>query len=793
MAHRPRRRLVTRAVGPVAILAGTAVLAGAVPSMAQPAPVSGEAFADGIYLIELAEPPVAGYEGELPGLAATRPEDGERLDADSPEALAYQEHLAEQRDGVLAGLPGVDPLYTYEVTFNGFAAELTAAEARELAASGEVAAVVPNEELELTSYDTTDFLGLSGPDGVWQEHFGGHARAGEGVVIGIVDTGIAAEHPSFAPLPEPRPDAGVIADKWQGSCEQGLEEPVSCNNKLIGAAWFAAANDNISDIEVASPRDVNGHGSHVAAIAAGNQGVEATVDGRSFGTVSGAAPAARLAMYKACWVPADATRGSCFSADTVAAIERATADGVDVLNYSISGATDSVVNPVETAFFHAAEAGVFVATSAGNNGAGANPSVSHNAPWTTGVANSTHGWTSEASVTLGNGETYTGAGTGEAVPEAPLVHAADAGLPGADPQELLDCYPGTLDPAEVTGKIVACRRLTLARVEKSATVKAAGGVGMVLYNSAAHSLEPDLHPLPTVHVDHLDGAEILAYLEQTAAPTAELTEHQGLRLPAPAMAASSSYGPDLASGGDLLRPDVTAPGTNVLAAVPANARNRGRDFDVKGGTSMSAPHVAGAAALLISAHPDWSPMAVKSALMTTAHQQDSTGGPIRREGVPATPFHYGAGHIEPARSFSPGLVYDSGPDDWRAYICAIGQRQPVPDGSDSCAGVPAIPAFDLNYASVSVGSLSGTTTVTRTVTNVAAVAGTYRVTVEAPPGIEVSVTPQVLSPAPGDSATWTVTLRNTGAAAGTTAFGALTWSDEHGHEVRSPIAVRPAG
>ncbi|HET6213264.1 MAG TPA: S8 family peptidase, partial [Micromonosporaceae bacterium] len=584
-------------------------------------------------------------------------------------ASAYHEKLRADYRAALhtTGVPESNKIYEYGVTFNGFAARLTATQAARLARADDVAKIWKNEVVRADTVSTPAFLGIDGPDGVWAQRFGGDARAGEGIIVGVVDTGFWPENPSFAALPEPRPDRAVIAAKWHGTCDAGADPVVAhritCNNKVIGARYFYSdgIQAGVPD-EFGSPRDRNGHGSHTASMAAGDHGVPAVVHGIPMGRASGMAPAARIAVYKALWHQPDGGRGN--SADLVAAIDAAVGDGVDVINYSISGSQESIVDAAEIAFLNAAAAGVFIAASAGNT---AGPgTVAHNSPWVTTVAASTHDRAYGKSVRLGNGVTYTGVGVApEPVGPTGLVDAAAAG------SEL--CLPGALDPARVAGKIVLCKRGTNPRVEKSAAVKAAGGVGMVLYDSPDAGLTADFHAVPSVHLNNADGLAVKAYAADPDA-TASLSAGFHPRVRAPAMAGFSSSGPAQASA-DLLKPDIAAPGVDVIAAYsPLNAG--GSDYEQISGTSMAAPHLAGIAALLRSKHPDWSPMAVKSALMTAA----------RPVGGDYTPLNYGAGQVEPAGAFDPGLVYDSDALDWFRYGCGLGQFQLV-YGPAACQAV----------------------------------------------------------------------------------------------------------
>ncbi|MCD0484298.1 S8 family serine peptidase [Streptacidiphilus sp. ASG 303] len=746
-------------------------------------------YADGLYVVQLADAPVASYGGGTAGLPATRPQPGARLDTGSPAVRAYRERLRERRGRVLARVPGVRPVYSYDYALDGFAAYLTGRQAAELAAADGVASLERSELLPVESVSTAGLLGLSGSGGVWERRFGGAAHAGEGVVIGVVDSGFTPESPLFAPLPEPRPDAEVVARHWKGSCDPGEEAPVSCSNKVIGARYYHQGVTPVA-AEYLSPRDHGGHGTHTASTAAGDAGVEAVVNGTPAGEAGGVAPAARLAVYKACWtVDADGNQ-ACATADTVAAVDQAVADGVDVLNYSVSGSTSSVVNSVEAAFYNAAHAGVFVAAAAGNSDTGRAGTVAHDAPWVTTVAASTHDRRYRTVLTLGDGSTLTGVGTGAAVPSAPLADAAAAAADGADPALAAQCRSGSLDPGRTAGRIVVCERGGNDRTDKSRAVREAGGVGMVLRNTAdGDTLEADFHHVPTVHLDRADGDRAAAYA-RTPGATAALSASEAWSAPAPAMAPFSAVGPAVAGGGDLLKPDLTAPGVDVLAGTAPDSAD-GNGFGTMSGTSVAAPHVAGIAALLLSRHPKWSPAEVKSALMTTAYRTDNRGAPIPDAGGrPATPFAYGAGHVDPDAALDPGLVYRADWKDWQKYVCAVGQRLPAGTGAEGCDGVERIQASDLNSPSVAVGALAGTRTVVRKVYNVGAADAVYTARVEAPPGFTASVSPPVLAVGAGEGARYKVVLTRTTAPLDTWAFGSLTWTDGV-HAVRSPVAVRP--
>ncbi len=771
-------------------IVATAALVASATGGAQAAP-TGQAAGAALYLVQTISEPLATNQ-------ATKPAEGQKVDTQTSTAKQWLSKLAGEHDATLrhTRVNTSKKVYDYGVVFNGFAARLTPAEAARMKSAPGVVRVWKDEIRQADTTTTRDFLGLSGKSGVWQQQFHGNAHAGEGMIVGVIDTGVWTENPAFAALSEPRPDAKVIAAKWKGTCDTGVaSDPgaaLACNNKVIGARYYKDGMGEVEDFEFLSPRDYNGHGSHTASTAAGNYGVNASINGFSVGTTSGVAPAARIAMYKALWAQPDGT-GSGTTVDLVAAIDQAVEDGVDVINYSISGSRTYVVSADEIAFLNAADAGIFVATSAGNSGdtVGAT-SVAHNSPWTTTVAASTHDRGNQKTVTLGNGAKYTGVGViPPAVASSPLVNSTAVGKAGADPTQVRLCFIGTLDPALVAGKIVVCDRGGNARVDKSKAVKDAGGVGMIQANtSEAQSINGDWHYVPTVHVGPAAGTAIKAYAA-TAGATASMSVTDTTPVTAPVMAGFSSYGPALAGGGDLLKPDITAPGVDVIAAV-APPGNAGKDFDAFSGTSMSSPHIAGIATLIKAKHPNWSPMAVKSAMMTTASTKDTAGKPIQWAFGDATPLNYGAGHVVPSSAFDPGLVYDSGIGDWLKYACGIGQLQLV---GANCASIGSIDPSDLNYASIAVGDLAGAQTITRTVKNVTKRVGVYVPTFEAPAGFKVKVSTPVLVVLPGKTATFKVTITRTSAAIGQWAFGTLKLKEiaTGRHTVTSPIAVRPVG
>jgi len=497
------------------------------------------------------------------------------------------------------------------------------------------------------------------------------------------------------------------------------------------------------------------------------------------------APRARIATYKVCWETG--AGGTCATSDSVAAIDQAVADGVDVINYSISGSTTNFRDPVEIAFLFAADAGVFVAASAGNSGP-TTSTVAHPGPWLTTVAAGTHNRAGQGSTTLGNTATYNGASLATAVSSKPVIDSTAAGLPGADPTALALCFAAVdnggvavLDPAKVAGKIVVCDRGVTARVNKSLAVGEAGGAGMILVNTSANSLNADFHSVPTVHLQNTDRAAVKLY---AATPSATATINQAvitLTSPAPFTAAFSSRGPLRAGNGDLLKPDLIAPGQDILAGV-APPGNGGKLFDLYSGTSMSSPHVAGLAALLKELKPSWSPMAIKSALMTTGTDVLDGGTPPAAETNPVLIFRQGAGHVRPNSAADPGLVFDSSFSDWLSFICGV-----QPGGG--CTGVTPIDPSNMNTASIAIGDLAGVQSVTRRVTNVGGGAATYTLSHTGMTGFTVA-RPATLTLAAGETKSFTVTFTRTTAALNGYTGGQLRLSDGV-HSVRVPMVVRP--
>lgn len=726
---------------------------------ADPVHIKGKTPPAGRYVVVLADQPETAYDGHIAGYPATRPARGGKFQNDAS-ARHYRGYLESRQNAALSKVGGAAKIYSYTSALNGFTANLTGAQVVGLRKQPGVVSVVLDKLLKPQTTSSPRFLGLSGRHGVWAQH-GGPAKAGRGIVIGDIDTGIWPENPSFAGSPRVPAVRG-----FSGVCQPGERwDRSTCNSKIISARYFVEGfgATNIARHEFLSPRDGAGHGSHTASTAAGNHGVPVHIEGQYFGKASGMAPAAHLAVYKACWEAKNPDNTGCYTSDTVSAINKAVQDGVDVINFSISGSQDNFADPVERAFLGAAVGGVFVATSAGNSGP-TSATVAHPSPWEASVAASTH-HLFQGSVVLGNGKSYVGAMiSDQRVSMRRIILSTDAAKSTAKHMPALLCRRGTLDPAKTANRIVVCERGIIDRVAKSAAVKQAGGAGMVLVNPTLNSLDADFHAVPTVHLDDVDGPKVEQYVKrQGRHARAALNPNGHDNTPIPQIAPFSSRGPSLAANGDVLKPDISAPGVSVIAAV-APPTNFGRRWDVYSGTSMASPHIAGLAAFIKNLRPKWSPAIIKSAMMTTARNLKGYH----------SPFAQGAGNVNPRRFLDPGLAYDAGFPAWQNLI--TGETRPT----------------QVNQASIAIGDLAGTERVVRRVTNVSDKIETYRAKVTGVKGVSVAVHPATIRVAPGRIRKFEVHFTATDAARFKKyATGHLTWKGSRGHVVRSPLVVRP--
>jgi hypothetical protein len=478
--------------------------------------------------------------------------------------------------------------------------------------------------------------------------------------------------------------------------------------------------------EYDSARDNEGHGTHTTSTAAGNANVTATIFGVNRGTVSGIAPRAHVAAYKAL-----GEQGG-FDADLVDAIDQAVADGVNVINYSIgvAGGGSPPTDPTEQAFLDAYAAGVFVAASAGNSGPGAS-TVDHIAGWITTVAASTQNRAFDSTLSLqaSGGATLTLHG-------ASITAGVASFTPVVIPADTLCLNP--FAPGSVTGKIVACQRGVNARVDKGFNVKQGGAVGMILYNAALADTETDNHWLPTVHL--ADGTSFVAFMGSHTGVMAKFTQGTPTAALGDVMAAFSSRGP--AADGAFIKPDITAPGVQVLAGhtpTPIGITNgpAGELFQAIAGTSMSSPHIAGSGALLKALHPDWTPGQIKSALMTSAK---SSGIVKEDETTPADPFDDGSGRVDLTKAGNPGLTFD---------VSAAQYAGQLASGSS---------AWDLNYPSIYVNPMPGRVTLTRTAHSVLNEKSKWDIKTKAPSGTSITVNPKQLTVPANGFGSFTITI-----------------------------------
>jgi minor extracellular serine protease Vpr len=703
-----RRSAVRRGATTVAL--ACALAAGPIQAPAGAAdPVSGD-----LYLVTLEGPGTAGAEAGSDPVTASR--------------------LHAEQQTVLADVGAPAPVYSWTTALNGVAVRLSRDQAAELGADPRVALVEKNAVRPLAGRTApTRALGAES-----------RIRGGAGVVIGVVDSGIWADSPVFSAVS----GLGRAPRGFRGRCEAGEGWPATtCNRKLVGARWFVDGFgvDRLRSSSSLSPVDDNGHGSQMASIAAGNPGVTARVHGQRVGTYAGVAPQARLAVYKACWSAPDPDDDGCATADLVTAIDEATADGVDVLNLSVSGSAD--FDTVERALLGAAETGVVVVGAAGNS---ARSLAAHISPWVTTVG-ATTGSVRRGQVALGDGERLVGAMSADrTVGPARVVRGADVPTADATRGEARVCTPGSLDAARVEGRIVLCDRGALGRVDKSDAVAQADGVGMVLANVGPGNLAADFHSVPTVHVNRTAGRSLKRWL--AAHPDGEATlEPLGRERTQPRVTRWSSSGdPD----GVVVKPDVVALGSGVLGAVPP--AERGLQWDLASGSSVAAAATSGTAALLISRHRDWSASAVRSALATTARRL--LDEPVLRAG---------SGRVSADRALRPGLVYDVAPGDYRAWLLG---RLPG----------------DLNTPSI---LLSGDAdTAERTITNVTGRRLYFSSRATGFDRYAVRVVPAAVRLGPGESARFTLTADRS---AGVRPLdeGWVTWRGATGTVTRIPVVL----
>ncbi|KAK1271809.1 hypothetical protein QJS04_geneDACA007671 [Acorus gramineus] len=663
-------------------------------------------------------------------------------------------------------------IHSYKRSFNGFVASLSADEAQKIKATDGVVSVFPNRINHLHTTRSWSFMGF--PLNAT------HAPLESDIIIGMLDTGVWPESSSFNDT-----GLGPPPSKWKGICQSPSN--FTCNNKIIGARFYNSGGAGSSN-DILSPRDTEGHGSHTASTAAGATVAGASLYGLAQGTAHGAVPSARLAVYKICW------SFGCTDADILAAFDDAIADGVDVISLSVGSpfASDYFEDPIAIGAFHAMKRGVLTSNSAGNSGPGRS-TVSNFSPWSLTVAASTIDRKFVADVKLGNGKTYEGLSVNTFDLKKslyPLVYAGSVPntSAGYDGSTSRFCQVNSLDTTKVKGKIVLCDELSDAEGPLDA-----GAVGAIMlsdeYKDFAFS-----YPLPATVFQTPDIGNITYYINTTSNPTANILKSAGIYdAEAPVVVSFSSRGPNLITS-DILKPDLTAPGVDILAAWSPLASmsiykgdTRSVQYNIISGTSMSCPHASGAAAYVKSFHPTWSPAAIKSALMTTANPMNSTSNTDAE-------FAYGAGHINPIKAVNPGLIYDAGEADYVSMLCGQGYNTTklrlVTGDNSTCSTANNSTARDLNYPSMAVTAVAGmpfTASFNRTVTNVGFPSSTYHPTLILPSGVKFDLIPDTLSfKAIGESQSFTLKLE--GETSEFVVSASLVWSDGV-HGVRSPIVL----
>ena len=750
----------TRAFFAAIAIAGNLVVAASTAAADSPA---GQGLVS--VIVKLDVEPLATYRGGLPGLAATRAATvgTPRLDTRSARSAAYLAHLGARIDTFATtarrAIPGARIIHRYQVVVGGVSMLVPEDALDALAALPGVRAVARDALLRIDTDRSPKFIGAPK---VWKK-LGGQGSAGEGVIVGVLDTGIWPEHASFAdpdPLGNPYP---LPPAKWNGGAGPFCEPPedgslpLTCTNKLIGAREFLdsyTASFSLLPNEFHSARDSDGHGTHTSSTAVGNAGVAATVLGAPRGTISGIAPRAHVAMYRVC-AHALPGGGSCLESDSIAAIQQAILDGVDVINFSISGGESPYApGSVAQAFLDAYEAGVFVAASAGNDGPAPN-TVNHLGAWVATVAATTldRGFagkaTLKAAVPKGSlkltGVTITG----------PIKDATPVVLASAFGNGLC---PTPFSPGTFSGEIVVCERGGIARVAKGFNVMTGGAGGFILYNPLdPQDLLADKHFLPALHIDMTQGGALVAFLTTHTGTTGTLRGGKKVKdMPDVLAAFSSRGGTGLTLG--IAKPDIGAPGVNILAGDTPEPHSTDSGtpglFQFLSGTSMASPHVAGAAALLRNLHPDWTPGRIKSALMTSARTKKLF---IEDRMTLAGPFDAGSGRLDLTKVLKTPVTFDAAGQDFVTHQSDL---------------------WNVNYPSVFVLGMPGTLTVSRTARNESAKAVKLKLKVVTPADLGVTVPDEIVLPPSGET-TFDIALNATAVPSGEVRHANLLWKNGH--------------
>ncbi|XP_061995931.1 cucumisin-like [Rosa rugosa] len=664
-------------------------------------------------------------------------------------------------------------LHSYKRSFHGFAAMLTEQEAQKLAGMDGVVSVFPSKQMSVKTTKSWNFLEF--PETVKRSNLE------KDIIIGVIDTGIWPESHSFIDV-----GFGPPPKKWKGIC-QGNNN-FTCNNKIIGARYYRHLGSFEEELE--SPRDSEGHGTHCASIAAGNIVRNTSINGLGFGNARGGVPSAHIAVYKACW------KNGCSDADILAAFDDAVADGVDIISASIASKVpnDYFRSGVAIGAFHATRKGILVSTCSGNEGP-KKRTVINFAPWLLSVAATTINRQFITKVQLGNGKVYEGL-----LPNIhdlqgkfyPLIYGGDAPntTEGGNATMSRFCSTNSLKDDSIRGKIVLCDRGPDGSGDGYGAIEG-GATGVILTGVKVAEELVGPFPLPASHVGLEENSKIYKYISETRNPIATIFKSEEINdVLAPYVPSYSSRGPNPMNP-NILKPDLAAPGTHILAAydhqlVVGDSRT---EYNLDSGTSMACPHAAGAAAYVKSFHSKWSPAAIQSALITTAK-------PMSAKTSPHAEFAYGAGLLNPSRAPYPGLVYDLDEQDYLYFLCSQGYSGKLleiitGDKSRCSSKSNNETANDLNYPSFAL-SIKDPEFINgvfhRTVTNVGSSNSTYRAKVVAPSGLEINVNPNVLSfTSLGQKKSFVVIVKGL-IEKSNIVSASLVW-DNGDFQVRSPIVV----
>ncbi|XP_073291267.1 subtilisin-like protease SBT4.14 isoform X1 [Primulina huaijiensis] len=669
-------------------------------------------------------------------------------------------------------------VYSYTRSLNAFAAKLSEDEARKLSGMDEVVSVIPNQYRKLHTTKSWELLGLTSDSKR-------NLEVESDVIVGLLDTGITPQSESF------KDDGlGPPPAKWKGSCKH-FANFSGCNNKLIGAKYFKLDKKH-NPKDILSPVDVDGHGTHTSSTLAGRLVPNANVFGLGKGTARGGVPSARVAIYKVCWA-----NSGCADMDILAAFDAAISDGVDIISISIGGLSKRyTLDSIAVGAFYAMRKGILTVASAGNDGP-MFASVANHAPWILTVAASGIGRQLRSKVVLGNGLTVSGIGVNTFEPTKnsyPLASGVDLSKNSETKELSRYCLENTMDPKKVKGKIVYCK---LAAWGADSVIKSLGGIGTVIESDLFQDVA-QIYMAPATMVNTTIGKQINDYMHSTKSASAVIFKSEVVEIHSPFTASFSSRGPNPGSQ-HLLKPDIAAPGIDILASyTPLNSLTglkgdtQHSKFTFMSGTSMSCPHVGGAAAYVKSFHPDWSPAAIKSAIMTTATEMSSR---VDKDAE----FAYGSGQLNPTRARSPGLIYDLDEISYIQFLCHEGFTESelgtlLDQGPINCSKlIPANGVDALNYPTMQLPLKNDHDTTIgvfhRRVTNVGHPVSVYNVTVKAPPMVEILVKPMSLSFTRAlQKRSFKVVVKVKPTPDAVFGPGSLTWRSFH-HSVRSPIVI----